>query len=356
MRLSCRFLITFVAVSAGTGLAQTGDGTNTKAPAAATGSVAATVNGVVIPQSEVQQAFNTFVQRRFGGQMPPGTDLATMRAQVMPNILEMLISNELMDQDVLRAKVTVSDAELLATVEELLSAHLMRTGQTRKQFAATLKERGGPALKKLLSERAADPELKQVVLHDRLLEKLNGTELSVTPAEVEAKYKADLSTVFTKPATVRASHILVRSSPQGPAPKRDEASKKAAAILADAKKPNADFAALARDRSEGPSAPKGGDLGFFPREGAMVEPFAAAAFALKVGEVSGIVETQFGFHIIKVTEKKDAYVISLANATAPITEQLKANKLGVIRTKHLERLRGEAKIVITGTGNAPKSP
>jgi len=105
---------------------------------------------------------------------------------------------------------------------------------------------------------------------------------------------------------VGASHILI--SYQGSARaqptvtrSKDEAKKLAETLSADAKKEGADFAALAKQHSDGPSGPKGGDLGVFGR-GRMMPAFEAAAFALNVGEVSDVVETQFGFHVILRTE------------------------------------------------------
>ncbi len=354
MRLCRNFLLMCFVVPSLTAVAQTGAGTSTSAKSTGNRSAAATVNGVVIPQSKVERAFNAVVQQQLGGRMPPGMDLAAIRAQVVPNILERLIDDELLNQEVVRAKLTVSKAELRAEVERLLAAHLERTGLSREQFERQMKGRGGPSLEEMLSERSSAPELRRFMLQSRFFEKKNAAELAVSKSEIEAKYKEDLATVFTKPAVVRASHILVRSSPEDAASKRAEASKKAAAILAEAKKPGADFAVLAQNRSEGPSAPGGGDLGYFPRAGSMVEPFAAAAFAMNVGEISGVVETQFGFHIIKVTEKKEAHVIPLSDATEPITEELKAKKMDAVRKKHVKRLRKVAKIVIAGT--TPKSP
>ena len=105
--------------------------------------------------------------------------------------------------------------------------------------------------------------------------------------------------------------------------------------MAEAKKPGADFVALAVQHSSCPSRTKGGDLGFFPREGAMVEPFAAAAFALKTGEISDIVETRFGYHIIKVTDKKAAVVVPLERASETIREQLNAEKIGDLKQRHV---------------------
>ena len=103
--------------------------------------------------------------------------------------------------------------------------------------------------------------------------------------------------------SVRASHVLIAfkgSARSTQTRSKEEAKKKATALVARARG-GADFADLAKKHSDGPSAPKGGDLGKFQR-GAMVKPFADAAFALNVGDVSDVVETPFGFHVIKRTE------------------------------------------------------
>ena len=106
------------------------------------------------------------------------------------------------------------------------------------------------------------------------------------------------------PEEITASHILIgyegamRSTAER---SRDEAAALAARVLGEARAEGADFAALARKYSDGPSRDKGGDLGSF-KKGMMAKPFEEAAFKLKVGEISGVVETQFGFHIIKRTK------------------------------------------------------
>jgi parvulin-like peptidyl-prolyl isomerase len=105
---------------------------------------------------------------------------------------------------------------------------------------------------------------------------------------------------------VGASHILVaykesRSAAPSITRTKEQARKRAEDALKKAKA-GKDFAALAKEYSDDPgSGPKGGDLGVFPRN-MMVKPFADAAFALKPGEISGIVETDFGFHVIKRTQ------------------------------------------------------
>jgi peptidyl-prolyl cis-trans isomerase D len=112
---------------------------------------------------------------------------------------------------------------------------------------------------------------------------------------------------------VKASHILIKyknsqSADETTTRTKEEAEQMAKEILAEAKKSDVNFADLAKEKSEGPSAPRGGDLGFF-QEGAMVAPFNDFVFSNSTGSI-GLVETDFGFHIVKVEEKQDVYQIA----------------------------------------------
>ena len=123
--------------------------------------------------------------------------------------------------------------------------------------------------------------------------------------------EADLKTYFEQNAARlagleerRASHILINADKVASADQRDAARNKAQALLAELQKTPNQFAEIARKNSQDAgSAAKGGDLDFFGR-GAMVKPFEEAVFALKKGDISGIVETEFGFHIIRLTDIK----------------------------------------------------
>nr|WP_257788005.1 peptidylprolyl isomerase [Anaerohalosphaera lusitana] len=106
---------------------------------------------------------------------------------------------------------------------------------------------------------------------------------------------------MNQPVQVQASHILIDTREKDEAAKA-EAKKEIEAILADVKD-GGDFAEIAKEKSDCPSGQRGGDLGFFTKE-KMVPAFSNAAFAMEVGEVSDVVETQFGYHIIKVTDRK----------------------------------------------------
>lgn len=143
---------------------------------------------------------------------------------------------------------------------------------------------------------------------------------TVTPAEIEARYR-DSRAQFTQPEMVRASHILFKTG----AGKDEAAQRKAAEGVLAKVKAGEDFAALAKKYSEDGSAAQGGDLDFFPHE-RMTKVFSDAAFAMKPGEISDIVKSEFGFHIIKTTDRKPGGTQPLEAVRAQIEEQLKFEK------------------------------
>jgi peptidyl-prolyl cis-trans isomerase C len=118
----------------------------------------------------------------------------------------------------------------------------------------------------------------------KLLDDQIGGKITVSEKESRAYYDSNLES-FKKPEQVRASHILIKVDPGADEAKKAEARTKIESLQAKLKK-GEDFGALAKEYSEGPSGPKGGDLGFFGR-GQMVKPFEEAAFSMKPGQVSG---------------------------------------------------------------------
>ncbi|MNO27630.1 Foldase protein PrsA 3 precursor [compost metagenome] len=118
----------------------------------------------------------------------------------------------------------------------------------------------------------------------------------------------------------------------------------------------ADFATLAKEKSaDTGSKDKGGDLDFF-KKGDMVAEFSDAAFKLKVGETSGAVKTDYGYHIIKVTDRKEAHSYTLAEKKEEITKTLKAQKVSEMSSTWLQELTAGAKITNTLTDKAEASP
>ena len=145
--------------------------------------------------------------------------------------------------------------------------------------------------------------------------------VQVSDAEVEAFYTQNKAQYSTE-GRVRASHILLKTEGKDDATVKA----KAEALLAQAKAPNADFAALAKANSEDEgSAVNGGDLNYFGK-GQMVPEFEAAAFSLKPGQISDLVKTTFGYHIIKVVDSQPETVRPVADVKPEIIEQLKWQK------------------------------
>jgi len=148
------------------------------------------------------------------------------------------------------------------------------------------------------------------------------------------KYYAENESRFTTPEERRASHILIKSEKGAPEAERAKAKAKAEDLLAQWKNKTAAFADLARKNSDDPgSADQGGDLDFFAR-GAMVKPFEDAAFSLKPGETSGVIETDFGYHIIQVTGARGGEKRSFDAVRAEIEDE---NRRQVAQTRFAEQ-------------------
>ena len=146
-------------------------------------------------------------------------------------------------------------------------------------------------------------------------------KVSVTPQEIERYYNDNIQQ-FQTPEQVRASHILLKTEGKD----ENEVRKKAEEILKEAKAPGADFAALAKKYSEDEgSAKNGGDLDYFGK-GRMVPEFEQAAFSMQPGQISDLVKSQFGFHIIKVTDKKPMVTRTFDEVKGQIQDQLQSQK------------------------------
>jgi peptidyl-prolyl cis-trans isomerase C len=148
--------------------------------------------------------------------------------------------------------------------------------------------------------------------------------------------------LFKEPEQVKASHILILVE-QG----ADDATRKDALSrirgVQQKLRDGADFAEMAREFSEGPSGPNGGDLGYFAR-GQMVPPFEEAAFALPVGRVSDVVETQFGFHLINVTDRRPEQKFAFEEVEENIRNRLRGEQAQVVMGDYVEELRASAEI------------
>jgi peptidyl-prolyl cis-trans isomerase C len=165
----------------------------------------------------------------------------------------------------------------------------------------------------------------------------------VKPADVSAFYEKNPER-FQQPEAVHASHVLI-TVPQGAdAATKAAARAKAEDVLKQARA-GADFAKLARTYSNDASAPRGGDLGFFPK-GQMAPTFEAAAFALAPNQISDVVETPFGFHVIKMLEKRTAQSVPFGQAAPQIEQYLRQEQQQTKTRAFVQQLRAKGNVQV----------
>jgi peptidyl-prolyl cis-trans isomerase C len=309
------------------------------APAAARleGSVA-TVNEVPIDAKAFYLELDKITSR--GAKIPP-----ERLARIEQNILKRLVEKELVRQAVEKAGIKVEDIEIAAAYEEY-----KKRFQTDEQFQNYLKH-----------GRVTEVSIRERITDKRSLEKLIESRGNLAIDDKQGKeFYAKNERFYIDKAGVRASHILIKLNEKATPEQTKAAMAKVKKVQADlaAKK---EFAEVAKKYSEGPSAPKGGDLGFFG-PGQMVKPFEETAFKMKVGDLSAPVKTRFGLHIIKVIEKREERKKPYDEVKEQIVQTLKNKRFFQERRKLLEDLRKTAKIdsklpeppPVAKTGGAPR--
>jgi peptidyl-prolyl cis-trans isomerase C len=284
--------------------------------------VAARVDGQPIPTRTVRMIVEQSGQGRGAAPEDPA---------VYRQALQQAIVRELLFQEAVRRKIAADDAQVERTYNEVRVRF-----KDDKGWEAMLKGQGW-------DPQSFRNELRIHHTIQALLEKVaEEAKAQATDQEAQTFYDSHPG-VFDSGERVKASHILVRIPEGATGAGKEELRKKAEALLQRVRAKE-DFAALARQSSEDPgSAKNGGDLGTFGR-GQMVPPFEQAAFALKPGEVSGIVETPFGFHIIKVTGRIPARKLPFAEVKERLKVEMVQQKRQQAQQSFVNSLRAKAKI------------
>jgi peptidyl-prolyl cis-trans isomerase C len=192
-----------------------------------------------------------------------------------------------------------------------------------------------------LTKEAFQEEIKEDMMIEALLDEQLKDLKKVSAEEVSAFYR-DHPESFRSPEQVRASHILFAVDEGATDEQRAQKRLELAALKGEIEK-GADFGQLAGERSDCPSKARGGDLGYFER-GKMVKPFSDAAFAMKVGDTSEIVETQFGYHLIKVTDHQEPKTATLDEVKGQIENLLNRQAKDKAVGAYVDKLRESAKI------------
>jgi peptidyl-prolyl cis-trans isomerase C len=286
----------------------------------------AEINGVVISEEQFNKELNIHLERvARQGQQITDDQLTSLKK----DILEGLIERELLYQESQRAGIKVQDQ----TIDEQLAA-------IKKRFPSE-----DEYIKALSQMKLTEDEVKSQIARGlairELIEQQITSKIEITDAESKAFYDGNLQ-LFKQPEQVKASHILIKVDAAATDAQKAEARQKITDIQQKLKD-GGDFAELAKEYSEGPSNSRGGDLGYFGR-GQMVKPFDEAVFAMKVDEVSDLVETRFGYHLIKVYDIKTEQTLAYADVKDKLDQRLKQEKIEKEATKYIDQLKKDAKI------------
>lgn len=292
-------------------------------PVADPTTVVAKVNEKDITEGDVQKVLDTFM-KQMGGKIPP-EQLQTALPRLRERIVEELIMRSIMLDEVAKNGISLSDAEFDKVKAEL--AEELPEGTTLETYMA---ETG-----------TSEAEMReQMAVRKMVLAKAESLP-KPTDEEIQ-KYFDENKENFNQNETVAAAHILIKVDPND-----DDAAKAAKRERLEGLRKQllegADFAELAKANSDCPSASAGGDLGTFGR-GQMVPEFDAAAFSQPTGSVGDIVETQFGYHLIKVTDHQQAKALDFAEVKPRISDILFSQKQQEAVRDYVEGLRKGANV------------
>jgi peptidyl-prolyl cis-trans isomerase C len=291
--------------------------------------VSAKVNGVAISQVRVDATFGAFLetQRVQASQLRNPKQYHDLRQQV----LDTLIAQELLTQEAAKRGHQAEEAAVKQAIEQAQQGAGSKEGYLQRLQMAGF------------TEASYEEDVKRRLAVSTMVEKDISAKVAVTDAEIHEFYTSNPS-AFTPPEQVHARHILIAVGEGADQAAKDTAKKKADDLLAQIKG-GADFAELAKKSSDDSSAESGGDLGPIAR-GQTVKPFEDAAFALKAGEVSGVVESPFGYHIIKVEERQGGAPVSEESVRDRVRQFLVSRKSQEQLQALVETLRKEGKVEV----------
>ncbi len=289
--------------------------------------VVASVNGVELTRPEMQHEVDIRMAAMKG--RIPEDKLEESRDRMAFMVTDQFVVRTVLEQEAEKQGITASDQEIVEALAKVKTS--LPPGKSYDEMVAS--SVGGES--GLIGEITAGLKI------NKLLESMLEDKLAVSDEEVTAFMEEDKARL-QRPERVRARHILLKTEQD-----EDDASKAAKleqlegirAQIAD----GADFAALAGEHSACPSKQNGGDLGFFAR-GRMAKPFEEAAFSQELNVVGPIIETQFGYHIIEVTDKKDAGMATVEE----VTQMLKQRKQQTAVKEYVQSLRDSAEIIVNG--------
>ena len=291
------------------------------------GDKVAAVNGVSISQVEFDRELDFFVKRVAArGQQVSESEMVKIKGEVLENIVE----REVLFQESKKKGIQIKPEAISEQLKSIKARY-----PNEEEFSKMLGN-----LK--MTESDIKLQIERGMAIQQLIDKEVTEKIKVTDEETKSYFDANPD-MFQQPEQIKASHILIKVDTKATDAQKAEARKKINEVQKKVKK-GEDFATLAKTYSEGPSAPNGGDLGYFRRNSNLVKPFKDAAFKLEVNETSDIVETQFGYHLIKVVDKQPAKKLTYAEVKDQLNEHLKKSKMSAEVNAYIIGLKKDAKI------------
>lgn len=287
--------------------------------------VVAVVNEDVITLSEVEQKVVPELARL----QVPLSERTKAREQLQKAALDNLIGEKLLTAQVKELQIEVTAQEIDAGIEDVQR----QNGMTKEQFEGELLRAG-------YTLQGYRDFMRDHMARMKLLQMKVRSQLKISDEDLRAEYAAYAKSV-AKDVELKARHILVSVGPKASDEEVAQAKAKAEAIATEAQRPGVDFVELAKQRSEGPSAADGGDLGTFGR-GVMVPAFEKVAYALEEGQVSDPVRTQFGFHVIKVEKRIPIGVRPFEELKEELRARMYQSQLERYTAQYVQELRQKA--------------
>ncbi|MFT3711212.1 MAG: peptidylprolyl isomerase [Archangium sp.] len=289
--------------------------------------IAAVVNNDIITLSDVEARIGPDLNRL--RQEPDPAKRAELHTMLVKRGLDLLIGEKLMEAQVRELNIEVADSEIDLGMEDVKKQNNI----SGEQFEQLLAQEGYTLASYKTFMRKHLARLKLVNLKVRSKVKISDEDLK---AEY-ARWSHDEANEFE----VHARHILVQVAAKATPEQIETARLKAQMLMEEAKKPGTNFAELAKKKSEGPSAADGGDLGFFKR-GVMMADFEKAAFTLPVGGISEPIRTKFGWHVLKVEERKALNAPPLDEVKDKLREAMLRSQLEKYTDQYVQELRAGA--------------
>ena len=288
----------------------------------------AVVNGSMITQEDFNREMSHAQQQIASmGKTLNDSQLSEIKKEVLRNLINLELLYQASQENGIKVDEEAINEQLKALKERF---------PNEAEFKDALS-------KKNLSETAVKSQIGKAVAIQKFIDEKIIQKITVSDKETKAYYDSHPD-FFKEPEQVQASHILIKVEPKFDESQKAEARKKLEKIQQKLQE-GGDFAALAKESSECPSSEKGGDLGFF-RRGQMVKPFEDAAFALEPGKTSGIIETKFGYHLIKTIDKKPQTTIPYKDIKDKLEKYLKQEKVKNEIKLYVDKLREKAKVEI----------